>query len=118
MCDDAPVLGCGYPPFAPEIGAQGSASVTGKVMGAAREQSGRPHEGSTGHMRSMLGRAHEACIAMDAGGFVIDWNLQAQQMVARVRAAKPEGQTRSAGLAVFSGSESAEELVSRANAAL
>lgn len=39
-------------------------------------------------------------------------------MLARVRAATPRGQTCSAGLAVFSGSESADELVARADAAL
>ncbi|MDX6719412.1 MAG: hypothetical protein QOJ63_1666, partial [Solirubrobacteraceae bacterium] len=39
-------------------------------------------------------------------------------VLARVRAATPKGQTCSAGLAVFSGSESADELVARADAAL
>jgi diguanylate cyclase (GGDEF)-like protein/PAS domain S-box-containing protein len=47
------------------------------------------------------------------------WPLKAATAVlARVRAATPKGQTCSAGLAVFSGSESAEELVARADAAL
>jgi diguanylate cyclase (GGDEF)-like protein/PAS domain S-box-containing protein len=39
-------------------------------------------------------------------------------VLARVRAAVPQGQTCSAGLASFDGSESAEELVGRADAAL
>jgi diguanylate cyclase (GGDEF)-like protein len=47
------------------------------------------------------------------------WPLTAATAVlARVRAATPKGQTCSAGLAVFTGSESAEELVARADAAL
>jgi diguanylate cyclase (GGDEF)-like protein len=47
------------------------------------------------------------------------WPLTAATAVlARVRAATPKGQTCSAGLAVFSGSESGEELVARADAAL
>jgi diguanylate cyclase (GGDEF)-like protein/PAS domain S-box-containing protein len=47
------------------------------------------------------------------------WPLTAATAVlARVRAATPRGQTCSAGLAVFSGSESADELVARADAAL
>jgi diguanylate cyclase (GGDEF)-like protein len=47
------------------------------------------------------------------------WPLTAATAVlARVRAATPRGQTCSAGLAVFTGSESAEQLVARADAAL
>jgi PAS domain S-box-containing protein len=30
-------------------------------------------------MRSVLDHAHEAFVAMDAGGLVIDWNPQAQR---------------------------------------
>ena len=31
------------------------------------------------YVRSVLDRAHEAFIAIDAGGFVIDWNRQAER---------------------------------------
>ncbi|MBA3329138.1 MAG: PAS domain S-box protein, partial [Solirubrobacterales bacterium] len=31
------------------------------------------------YVRSVLDRAHEAFVAMDAGGFVIDWNRQAER---------------------------------------
>jgi diguanylate cyclase (GGDEF)-like protein/PAS domain S-box-containing protein len=48
-------------------------------MGAARGRSDWLHEGSIGDVRSVLDHAHEAFIAMDVGGFVIDWNRQAQR---------------------------------------
>lgn len=47
------------------------------------------------------------------------WPIEmAETALERVRAATPQGQTCSAGLAAFDGSESGEELVSRADAAL
>ncbi|MEA2842812.1 MAG: hypothetical protein QOJ69_483, partial [Actinomycetota bacterium] len=43
---------------------------------------------------------------------------EAERLVARLRAATPRGQTASVGIAYWDGSESAEAIVSRADAAL
>ena len=48
-------------------------------MGAARGGSDWLHAKSIRHVRSVLDHAHEAFIAMDAAGLVIDWNLQAER---------------------------------------
>jgi diguanylate cyclase (GGDEF)-like protein/PAS domain S-box-containing protein len=48
-------------------------------MGTAREGSGWPDAISVGQMRSVLDHAHEAFVAMDASGVLIDWNPQAQR---------------------------------------
>jgi diguanylate cyclase (GGDEF)-like protein/PAS domain S-box-containing protein len=48
-------------------------------MTDAREGSERLHVASVRQVWSVLDHAHEAFIAMDAGGFVIDWNPQAQR---------------------------------------
>jgi len=63
-------------------------------------------------MRSMLDHAHDAFIALDAGGLVIDWNLQALQTFGW-SAEEAVGQ-----VLADPASESAAELAGRADAAL
>lgn len=48
-------------------------------MSAVRGDSGSSPAGSADDVRAVLERAHDAFIAMDAGGFVLDWNRQAQR---------------------------------------
>lgn len=68
---------------------------------------------------SVLDHAHEAFIAIDAAGFVIDWNPQAQRTFGwSSQEAIGQLLAELAGLAAFNGIESADELVGRADAAL
>jgi len=48
------------------------------MQGGRAESGPRPDE-SIGDVRSVIDHAHEAFIGMDAGGFVIDWNAQAER---------------------------------------
>jgi PAS domain-containing protein len=94
--------------------------------------------------RFVLETAHEAFVAMDAGGFITDWNPAAEAtfgwsreeavgrvlhrdpggppggagQVERLCAAMPAGVTCSAGLASWDGDESGDELLRRADRAL
>jgi diguanylate cyclase (GGDEF)-like protein/PAS domain S-box-containing protein len=49
------------------------------LVSAVRGDSGSSPAGSADDVRAVLERAHDAFIAMDADGLVIDWNLQAQR---------------------------------------
>ena len=48
-------------------------------MHRGREESDPRPDDSIGDVRSVIDHAHEAFIGMDAGGYVIDWNVQAQR---------------------------------------